>query len=506
MVVMNRLPSCVCMLLISSFMSLLVHAETSRPTAESFAAADEIFENFRLDAHVPGLVYGVVIDGRLVHVGALGTQDLEAQRPVTADTIFRIASMTKAFTALTVLKLRDDGKLKLDALAEEYVPELKGWDYPTEDSQRIRVRNLLNHAGGLVTDDPWGDRHQPQPETEFTELLKNGVVFSRAPGVAFEYSNLGYAILGRIITNVSGSPYAETIRQTLLAPLGMDSTGFVYDAAPLERRALGYRWEDNSWKPEPMLAHGSFGAMGGIQTTANDYAKWVAFLLSAWPPRDGVDDGPVRRASVRELTQDMNFPYISHRYSRTGTEGCPQASAYSKGMNVKFDCDLGFTVSHSGGYPGYGSHVLLLPDLQSGIFAFANRTYASPAIAVWEVAAALYNDGQLDSAADVAISDELRNAYSVAGQIYTSLDATVGGEHLAVNFFLDRGADTWAKDLAKLSAEVGECDMSAPLTASSALEGEFTWVCTHGRLKGSLLLAPTEPVRIQYLSLKAITL
>ncbi|NQV85687.1 MAG: penicillin-binding protein, partial [Woeseiaceae bacterium] len=114
--------------------------------------------------------------------------------------------------------------------------------------------------------------------------------------------------------------------------------------------------------------------------------------------------------------------------------------------------------------------------------------------------------GRLGTAAEVAISDDLRNAYSVAGQIYASLDAAVGSDHLAVNFFLDRGADTWAQDLAKLSAEVGECDMSAPLTATSALSGEFTWVCTHGRLQGSLLLAPTQPVRIQNLELEAITL
>ena len=71
-------------------------------------------------------------------------------------------------------------------------------------------------------------------------------------------------------------------------------------SAPAETRALGYRWEDNQWKLEPTMAHGAFGAMGGIQTSANDYAKWVAFLLQAWPARDGADAGPVKRASVRE--------------------------------------------------------------------------------------------------------------------------------------------------------------------------------------------------------------
>ncbi|MDP1346396.1 serine hydrolase domain-containing protein, partial [Klebsiella pneumoniae] len=84
-----------------------------------------------------------------------------SRRPVTPQTLFRIASMTKAFTALSVLSLRDDGKLQLDALAETYVPELRGWRYPTSDSPRIRVRDLLNHTAGFVTDDPWGDRQTP---------------------------------------------------------------------------------------------------------------------------------------------------------------------------------------------------------------------------------------------------------------------------------------------------------------------------------------------------------
>ncbi len=86
--------------------------------AELFSSVDRIFADYALDAHLPGLVYGIVAHGRLVHVYALGVQELDTKRPVTADTLFRIASMTKAFTALTVLKLRDDGKLQLDALAE----------------------------------------------------------------------------------------------------------------------------------------------------------------------------------------------------------------------------------------------------------------------------------------------------------------------------------------------------------------------------------------------------
>ncbi len=138
--------------------------------AALYAKVDAIFADYALDQHIPGLVVGIVADGKLVHVHGLGVQDLESQRPVTPDTLFRIASMSKAFTALTVLKLRDDGKLHLDALAESYIPELKNWTYPTQDAPRIRVRDLLNHTAGLPTDDPWGDRQTPLPEPAFLAI------------------------------------------------------------------------------------------------------------------------------------------------------------------------------------------------------------------------------------------------------------------------------------------------------------------------------------------------
>jgi serine-type D-Ala-D-Ala carboxypeptidase/endopeptidase len=472
--------------------------------ADAFTATDRIFEDFRLDAHVPALAYGIVADGRLVHVGTFGVQDLESRRPVTADTLFRIASMTKAFTALTVLQLRDAGRLRLDALAQEYVPELRGWHYPTDDSPRIRVRDLLNHVAGFVTDDPWGDRQTPLPEEAFTRLLREGVPFTRAPDTAYEYSNLGYALLGRIVANVSKRPYAQTIAAVLLQPLGMDSSGFVADAAPRERRALGYRWEDGAWRLEPTLGPGAFGAMGGLQTSANDYAKWVAFLLSAWPPRDGADTGPVQRATVRELAQGSNFPRLRARFGRSGADACRQAAAYAMGMIVALDCDLGLTLSHGGGYPGYGSHVLLLPERGVGIFAFANRTYAGPSGPVWDAAIALQKAGWLPGERALPVGADLARAYRAAAAIYASGGVAAAGDLLAMNFLLDRDADGWARDLAALKAQVGDCDTSASVTASGALTGEFIWRCTQGRLRGSLELAPTHPPRIQQLKFAAI--
>ena len=115
------------------------------------AEIDTIFSQWRLDSHVPGLVYGIVVDGKLVAVHGQGVQDIVANRPVTADSRFRIASMSKAFTALAILKLRDAGKVSLDAPAETYVPQMRGWTYPTADSRKIRVRDLL----GQRSDETW---------------------------------------------------------------------------------------------------------------------------------------------------------------------------------------------------------------------------------------------------------------------------------------------------------------------------------------------------------------
>ena len=443
------------------------YSAESADTAQLGTTLDPVFQDFMRENHIPGLVFGVVSGGKLVYTRAFGVQDTQTKTPVDADSVFRIASMSKQFAALATLKLRDAGKLQLDARAERYIPELANFRYPTSDSPKIRVRDLLSHGAGLVTDDPWGDRQTPLPEHEFSRLLKEGVPFTRPPGMAMEYSNLGFALLGRIVTNVSGQPYADTITKLLLQPLGMQSSGFVVDAAPAERRALGYRWEDDAWRLEPTMAHGAFGAMGGIQTSANDYAKWVSYLLSAWPPRDDTDARPVKRATVRELSQGSNFPRLRARPGHSGATACRQAATYGMGMWVAVDCDLGFTLSHSGGYPGYGSHVMLMPDRGLAVFALANRTYAGPSGAVWDAALALHEAGFRKSR-EPAVSEDLANAYRAVGAIYQRGDVAAAGDALAMNFLMDKDAGLWSRNLADLKKKVGECDTSAAVKPAGA--------------------------------------
>lgn len=459
---------------------------------------DTIFAKFQADAHVPGMVYGVVKDGQLSYVKGVGVQDLDAKRPVTPDSLFRIASMTKAFTALSILSLRDKGKLRLDDLAEDHVPEMKRWTYLTSDSPRIRIRDLLQHVGGFVTDDPWGDRQQVLSQEDFTKMLKVGVPFSRVPQTAHEYSNFGYAILGRIVAKASGMPYRTYVERTILKPLGMTASGFEVTDAPKGRRAIGYRWENDAWAEEPTMKDGAFNSMGGLQVSANDYAKWVAFLLSAWPPRDGPETGPVKRSTVREMAQGLNFVAVSQRTGTSGPSACRQAAAYAMGWRVAQDCDLGLTLAHGGGYPGYGSHVMLMPDYSVGIFALSNRTYAGPSAPAWDSAVLMQKAGLLKRAA-VPVSGDLAAFYALAGQVYAAGNIAALEGRVAMNFPLDRTAENWAKVLADLKVKSGACDASAQINPTGAMSGTFKWSCEKGEVQGQVLLAPTKPITFQSL-------
>jgi hypothetical protein len=174
------------------------------------------------------------------------------------------------------------------------------------------------------------------------------------------------------------------------------------------------------------------------------------------------------------------------------------------GFFAATDCELGLTLSHGGGYPGYGSHVLLLPDYGVGIFALANRTYAGPRAPVWDAAVAMQRAGDL-VARPQPVSPALAAAYAAVEQIFAGGTLASGGDILAMNVLMDRDADHWARDIAALKTQVGACDTGAPIRATGALSGDFTWTCATGRVRGSVLLAPTSDARIQFLSLTRAT-
>jgi CubicO group peptidase (beta-lactamase class C family) len=481
-------------LAVAAFAAATVSAPAAAQTIE--ASLPEIrkgFQDWMLDNRVPGLVWGVVKDGKLVAVEGMGVQDLEARRPVTADSAFRIASMSKAFTAYGVLRLEAEGKLALSDPAAKHVPEMSAW------ATGITVGDLMHHTAGFVTDDPWGDRQQERTPAEFTAMLKAGVPFSTAPGSAYEYSNFGYATLGRTISNVSGKPYQRWVGETIFRPLGMASTTYDVFKVPAARLARGYRWENGRWSAEPMMQDGEFGAMGGVVTTANDYAKWVAHLLSGWPAdAKAGGDGAVLRA----MRYGGGLPHGRGRPGKDAPD-CRMSFIYAGGLVSGTDCLLGAVLFHSGGYPGYGSHMLLLPEAGVGIFAFSNRTYAAPLAPVWDAAGVLQRAGQVQRQR-VPVSAALAAGYAAAQRMWAA--GRIDGEPgvLAENMLMDRSADNWAAEFARLKAESGDCDTAAPIAPTGAMAGQFQWRCSNGRVNGQLLLAPTGTPQIQALRLSRV--
>jgi CubicO group peptidase (beta-lactamase class C family) len=341
-------------------------------------AIDQLFRTFAAEQKIPGVVWGVVIDGRLAHVGVTGVRDRETLATATEESVFRIASMTKSFTALAILKLRDERKLSLEDSVAKWIPEFAKMPLPTRDTAPLVIRELLSHSAGFPEDNPWGDQQLADSERDLTRMLLRGIAFSTPPDTQYEYSNLAFALLGRIVTKASGMPYEQYLQRKILGKLGMRSSTLEFSSVPPEKRAKGYRFQpDGTYAEEAPLPQGSFGSMGGLLTNAADLGRWVAFQLSAWPARDEIETGPVRRSSVREMNHLWR---PSNLTARRGPDGklLATATGYGYGLRIGSDCRFEHISEHGGGLPGFGSYMLWLPDYGVGLFAMANLTYAGP--------------------------------------------------------------------------------------------------------------------------------
>ena len=464
---------------------------------------DKLFKTFMERSQTPGAVLGVIIDGELVWGKAAGVREKTNNAPVTNDTVFRIASMTKSFTAMSIMKLRDDGKLSLDDPVSKYIPELANLPYPTSDSQVLTIRHLLTHSEGFPEDNPWGDRQLAQSDETMRAWLKSGIPFSTSPGTAFEYSNYGFALLGQIVAKASGRPYADYVRDNILKPLGMTSSTFEMTSVPREHIALGYRREDDTYKPEPILAHGSFGAMGGLWTSAPDLARYVAFLMSAFPPRDEPERGPIKRSSAREMQQAWRAQPASAFRATVDAPLQMSVSAYAYGLGVSQDCRYGHVVGHGGGLPGYGSLMRWLPEYGVGLIGMSNQTYQGFNTLFNDVISTLYRTGALQPRA-VQPSPALLSAQADVSQLIIKWDDSLANKIAADNLFLDVAADVRQSRWKGLAEQHGVCRPGTSIKPENALRGEWRMTCDRGWLDVYITLAPTMPPKVQLISINPV--
>jgi len=463
---------------------------------------DRIFQRYAADRKITGMVWGIVIDGKLAHVASTGVRERVTNSPVGKDTVFRIASMSKSFTALAILKLRDEGKLSLEDPVSKFIPEFARLELPTRDTPPIRVRQILSHSSGFPEDNPWADQQLSATDADLTAWLRKGIPFSTPPGTRYEYSNYAFGLLGRIITKASGVPYEKYIHQEIFAKLHMDSTTFEFTDAPANRRAMGYRLQpDGSYAEEPSLPQGVFGSTGGILTTATDLGKYLAFHLSAWPPRDDAEAGPVHRASVWEMAHmwtpgnfTVQHPNGALRASETG---------YGFGLRVTTDCRFEHIVAHGGGLPGFGSYMSWLPEHGVAMFAMTNLTYAGPSEPIsqsWDV---LLKTGGLRKR-ELPASPMLAQMRDPIIKLWKSWDDAEVKRIASMNLLLDAPAPQRIAEIQTLKNEVGECTAFGPVMAENWMRGQFNMTCAKGTVGVFYTLAPTQPPGVQHLEFRKI--
>lgn len=468
-------------------------ADRAQKLAAAFPDIEKAFISFVERQHIPGAAIGIIIDGKLVWVKTTGLRDVDAKAPATRDTVWRIASMTKSFTSMSILKLRDEGKLSLDDPASKYVPELAKLTYPTADSPKITIRHLLTHSEGFPEDNPWGDRQLAQSNATMSEWMRSGIPFSTSPGTAYEYSNYGFAILGQIVERVAKKPYADYVRDNILRPLGMNST--TYDI-PSANAAKGYKWDGKAWIEIPPLPHGAFGAMGGLWTTPDDLAKYVAFMMSAFPPRDDPETGPIRRSSAREMQQAARaVPAVVNRQTIDAPLDL-NVGAYAYGLRIQQDCRFTYMVQHGGGLPGYGSYERWLPDYGVGLIAFGNLTYSGFVPLFNEALDAMLKTGALKHRV-VQPSPALLQAKADISSLINQWDDALAHRIAADNLFLDQSAAEMQENLRKLRDQHGACRAAEPIDAENALRGTWPMTCDKGSLMVRITLAPTMPPKVQ---------
>ncbi len=467
--------------------------------APALAQLDRAYADLAAERHIPGLVYGVLLDGHLVHTRALGLANVAEKIPAAADTRFRIASMTKSFTALAIYKLRDAGQLALTDPVAKYLPEFRAVTPLTTDAAPITIHHLLTMTAGFPEDNPWGDRQLAVTPAALTDFIRSGLSLSNAPGIGYEYSNLGFALLGQIVTRVAGEPYQTYITREFLQPLGMKATVWEYSEVPPAKLALGYRWENNAWRLEPMLHDGTYAAMGGILTTLDDFARYVSFHLSAYPARDDPDTGPLRRATLREMHQPAVVASVTDAKSLAG-EPRPFVTAYAHGLRWSMDSTGLVNIGHSGGLPGFGSNYRFYPTLDLAIISFANLTYAPMSAANNKVAPFLIEQAALP-ARPIPTNEILLTRQRALVDLLTTWDAQLGAAVLGENFFLDRDRADWITFSRDVLARSGHIVTTGQLRPENQLRGTFTLTCEKGLIDVFFTLTPEATPKVQQLRL-----
>jgi CubicO group peptidase (beta-lactamase class C family) len=302
------------------------------------------------EGRAPSMTAGVVRDGRLVWTGARG----DVGDGPAADTQYRIGSITKTFVAVLVMRLRDEGVLRLSDRLEQHVPGLSaGGD--DRDGQGPTIAELLSHTAGLAAETlaPWWERTSGEVRPELADILSQPPTRHPA-GRVFHYSNVGFALLGALVERLRGEGWGDVLRREVLEPLGMTRTSLEPQVPHVSGWAV-HPWAD-VLLPEPSAQTGRMAPAGELWSTVTDLGRWAAFLAN----------GDVRVLSVDSLAE-----------MRTACTGARDGAAYGLGLQL-FSTKGHDYVGHGGSMPGFVATLWIDVKEHLGAVVLANTTAGVP--------------------------------------------------------------------------------------------------------------------------------
>jgi CubicO group peptidase (beta-lactamase class C family) len=325
----------------------------------------------------PGCAIGIVRNDSLIYAKGYGAANLEYNIPNTPETVFHVASVSKQFTAWSIILLARQGKLKLDDDIRKYLP----W-FP-DMKQKITIRQLLNHTSGIR--DQWqllaisGTRLDDVITQEhIIKILSRQQELNSSPGEKHNYSNSGYTMLAEIVKSVSGQSFRKFTDSAIFKPLGMNNTHFHDDYTEIEKnRSYSYQRTDSMHFSNSVLSYSNAGATS-LFTTVNDMSKWV-----------------------------MNF-YTHTTGDQQDVEMLTTKGKLNNGKELSYACGIAVgsykgwrEFSHSGGDAGYRTHVSVIPGLKMGFIVFSNLGDFDPGGKLYAVADLFVKDSSKPKTAEL---------------------------------------------------------------------------------------------------------
>lgn len=429
---------------------------------------------------VASLAVALVVDGRTVMTAVHGHADLATKKPATADTVYRIGSITKTFTTAALLAQRDKGRLAVDDRLDRWLPEAGVLEHEPRDSRPITLRDVMTHSSGLPR---LGDFDYTRPDKDVTEAEVLGALGKarvHAPGTTYLYSNYGMGLLGIVVGRAGGKPYRDVVKETLLAPLGMSSSGFDPASLPPGALATGYKTRGTD-KPEPSWRLGASEAAGGMYASLSDMAKWVAFQADAWPPRDDAEAGPLARASRREAHA---LRFWDEMTAESKKDGPPKVDAIGVGYawHVRQTCAYEKLVEHGGAIDGFNGQVSFAPDRGFGVVVLVNALDGGAYPIADKILDAIAAEGALLPREQVP-SRELSDLVARVADKMGSFDAPTYEALFDASFRRAIPLEKIQEVNAVMAKAHGACVVGRAESVTSANNATFHLKCTHGTVK-----------------------